>query len=173
MKKTLTTAVIISAVFLFTASSFAQPFQMEKRGHGFMKQSPGRIVRVLEAKQDELKITDKQLDQIKNLVFSFEEHAVKMGNANNLKHLELKKLLQDRENLDYKKIKVVLSELSDSKQEMFITRLQLREEIQSILSPEQREALKEMWKERPEGRRSFMRGERQGRFPRMREKRDE
>ena len=172
MKKGLMFSVIISVAVLFTASSLAQPFQDMRRGHRgqrMMRRAPGRILMVLKANQKELNITDDQIEKIKNLMDSSEEKMVEMQNANNLIQLELKKLLQDRENLDYDKIKATLSKASSNRHDMFIQRLKVREEINNILTPEQRDALKEMGKDRIRGRGSFPRGERFQRFQRFRE----
>jgi Spy/CpxP family protein refolding chaperone len=171
MKKIVTLSVIFSFLILFATSSFAQPQQrMMRRGKNFANRSPARILSVLKAKQKELKITDSQLERIKNLAFSFEEKMIKMRSNSSLQRLELKKLFQDRENLDYDKIKEALSKASSSRHDMVIERLQLREEIGKILTPEQREALKAMSKDRMKGRRGrglFQRGERQQQFPRL------
>ncbi len=171
MKKAVTFSVIFSVLILFTASSFAQPQQMKMRGKGMMKRSPAGILSVLKAKQKELKITDSQLEKIKNLAFSFEEKMINIRSNNSLQQLELRKLLQDRENLNYENIKAALSKASSGRQDMFIERLKLREEIDKILTAEQREAIKSMQKDRMKGRRgrgSFQRGNRLQRFRRLR-----
>lgn len=147
MKKAVALFIVFSVVILFTASVFAESQRGMMRGKGFAKRSPVRILHVLKAKQKELKITDSQLDKIKSLVFSFEEKMIQMRSKTSLQHLELRKLTQDEENLDYEKIKAVLSKTSNSRQEMFIKRLKLRKEIENILTPEQREALKKMGEE--------------------------
>ncbi len=172
MKKNLMFSVIVSVAVLFTASSLAQSFQgmrIGHRGHKMMRQAPGRILMVLKAKQKELNITDDQIEKIKNLVDTSEEKMVEMQNANNLIQLELKKLLQDRDNLDYDKIKATLSKASGNRHDMFIQRLKVREEINNILTPEQRDALKEMGKDRMRSRRFYPRGERFQCFRRFRE----
>jgi len=174
MKKGMTFFVIFSVLILFIASSFAQPFRGMRRGEGLMKRSPARILFVLKAKQKELKITDSQLDKIKNLVFSFEEKMIQMRSNCSLQRLELRRLLQDRENLDYEKMRAALSKSSNSRQDIFIERLKLRNEIQNILTPEQREAMramrKDMREDRPRGRRLFQRGDRLQRFPKFRDR---
>ena len=76
--------------------------------------------------------------------------------------------MQDRENLDYAKIKAALSKSADNRHEMFIHKLKVREEIGNVLTPEQRDALKEMGKDRIGARRFFQRGERGERFQRFR-----
>lgn len=172
MKKGLIFSVIVSVAVLFTASSFAQPFQGMRRGHQghkMMRHAPGRILMVLKANQKELNITDDQLEKIKNLMDSSAEKMVEMENSNNLTQLELKKLLQDRENLDYAKIKATLSKASSNRHDMFIQRLKARDEINNILTPEQHDALKEMGKDRMKDRGFFPRGERFQRFRRFRE----
>lgn len=169
MKKSIAIFIVFSVVILFTASVFAEPQRGMMRGKGFAKRSPARILHLLKAKQKELNITDDQLDKIKSLVFSLEEKMIQMRSKASLQRLELRKLMQDKEKLDYEKIKATLSKASSSRQEMFIERLKLREEIMNTLTPEQREALKEMREEGFRGRRFLQRGKRFQRFPRFRE----
>lgn len=170
MKKGMTFFVIFSVLILFIASSFAQPFRGMRKGEGLMKRSSARILFVLKAKQKELKITDSQLDKIKNLVFSFEEKMIQMRSNCSLQRLELRRLLQDRKNLDYEKVRAALSESSNSRHDIFIERLTLRNEIQNILTPEQREAMRAMREDRLRGRGLFQRGDRLQRFPRFRDR---
>ena len=158
MKKAITLFVFFSVLILFTASSFAEPQQrMMRRGKGFTNRSPARILVVLKAKQKELKITDSQIEKIKNLTFSFQEKMIKMRSDGSLQRLEMKKLFQDRENLDYGKIKAALTKASSGRHDMVIERLKLREEIGKVLTPEQSEALKSMQKDRMKGRRALQR----------------
>jgi len=167
MRKGLTLAVIFSVLVLFVASSFAQPQRQMMRGKRTFDRSHNRILAVLKANKEELKITDDQIEKIKNLGFSFQEKAIKMKKENNLLRLELQKLMQDRENLDYDKIKAVLSKSSASRQDMFIERLKLKDEIDNILTPEQSEALKAKAKDRFRGEMRPMR-DRMQRFPSQR-----
>ena len=172
MKRSLTISFIFSVAILFTASSYAQPFRGMKRGKRMMRESPARILFVLKAKQKELKITDSQLDKIQSLVFSFEEKMIQMRNNNSLQRLELKKLLQDKQNLDYEKISAALSKTSKARQDIFIEKLKLRDEIQNILKAEQRDALKAMRKNLQRRRRLFQRRNRLRQFPRLKELRE-
>lgn len=169
MKKALRLSIILSAVIVFSASSFAQPLRGMKRGRGLAMRSPEKILWILKAKQKELNITDSQIEKIQNLVFSFEEKMIQMRSQNDTERLNLRKLMQDREKLDYEKIKAALSKMSSSRQDMFIQRLKLREEIQNILTPEQREAMQEAVKERLKEGKFFQRGERMQRLPRWRD----
>jgi Spy/CpxP family protein refolding chaperone len=177
MKKAMTFSVVFSILILFAATSFAEPQQrIIRRGKGLAVRSPARILTVLRAKQKELKITDSQLDKIKNIAFSFQEKMIRMRSDSSLQRLEMRKLFQDRENLDYDKIKAALSKVSSVRHDMVIKSLKIREEIGKILTPEQREALKSMRKDRLEdgrallrrGRGLFLRGDRLQRFPLLR-----
>jgi Spy/CpxP family protein refolding chaperone len=91
-----------------------------------------------------------------------------------MQHLELQKLMQDRDNLDYEKIRGALSTTSEARTEMFIERLKQRDEINKILTPEQRNAIKAMMKDnfgtgfRPMMESMRDREQRDQRFPRMR-----
>jgi Spy/CpxP family protein refolding chaperone len=91
---------------------------------------------------------------------------LRMENENRLHQLELQKLMQERENLDYDKIEAILSKTSDIRNQMFIERLKLRDEIGKILTPEQKDALKAMEKE-GFGRRFQMMREKEDRLPQM------
>jgi len=172
MKKGMTMAVIFSVLVLFVAGSLAQPQQRLMRAKRTFDQSPNRILAVLKANQEELNITNEQIKQIQNLIFAHQEKAIQMRNENAIQRLELQKLLQDRESLDYEKIRSVLSQSSAARQEMFIQRLKQREEINKILTPEQREALKaltmDLMRERIRPLR-LMR-DRMQRFPRFRDR---
>lgn len=161
--------IVFSVVSLLTLGSFAQPRQIMKRGRGFAnmpqatKRSPVRIIRFLKAKKEELKVTDDQLKEIEDLIFSFEEEMIEVSKVNSLQRLELKKLMKDRDNLDYDKIRAELAKESESKHDMFIKRLELRDQIQNILTPDQKEKLKALRQEGPRGKRQFLGGDRQQR----------
>jgi Spy/CpxP family protein refolding chaperone len=147
LKKILTVFVFSSLSVLFAASSFAQPAQRMMRKNRSFDRAPNRILHFLKANQEELGITDSQMEQTQNLVFSHEEKMLKMRNDLDMQHLELQKLMQDRDNLDYEKIRGALSTTSEARTEMFIERLKQRDEINKILTPEQRDALKAMVKD--------------------------
>jgi Spy/CpxP family protein refolding chaperone len=168
MKKGLTLMVIFSFLVLSVASSFAQPQQRMPRAKRTFGRSQNRILGVLKANQDELNITDEQIEQVQNLVFSFKEKTIKRKSENSLNRVELQKLMQDRENLDYDKIKTVLSKTSDARTEMFIEGLKLKEEISNVLTPEQREAFKAKAKKGMRSRFRDLRDRMQQRSPRLR-----
>jgi len=167
MKKGLTLMVVFSFLVLSVASSFAQPQQRMPRAKRTFDRSQNRILAVLKANQEELNITDEQIEQVQNLVFSFKKKTIKRTSENSLSRLELQKLMQDRENLDYGKIKAVLSKTSAARTEMFIEGLKLREEISNVLTPEQREALKTKEREGIRSRARNLQDRMQQRFPRL------
>jgi len=173
MKKALKFSIIFSVIILFTASIFAEP-RIRMRDRDTFDMSHTRILRILQVNQKELKITDNQLEKIKNMVFSFEEKMIKMKNESNLQRLELRKLMQDRKNIDYEKIKGALSKASSYRTNMFIERLKLRNEILNVLTPEQQEAMdamrKDMWKDRMYQRHPLHREGRLKQFPRLKER---
>lgn len=160
--------VIFSFLVLSVASSFAQPQQKMTRAKRTFDRSQNRILAVLKANQDELNIADEQIEQVQNLVFSFKEKTIKRTSENSLIRLELQKLMQDRENLDYDKIKAILSKTSAARNEMFIEGLKLREEINNVLTQEQREALKAKTRDGMRSRSRNLRDRMQQRNPRLR-----
>lgn len=168
MKKFLTLTLIFSFLTLSVAIVFAQPQQRMPKARRTFDRSQNRILGVLKANQEDLDITDDQIEQVQNLVFSFKEKTIKMQNENSLSRLELQKLMQDRENLDYDKIKAVLSKTSAARNEMFIERLKLREEIDNVLTPDQREALKDKERIGVRGRFRNLRDQLHQRIPRLR-----
>ena len=141
MKKTITLSIILSFILLLSASAFAQPQRM-MRSPRMREQACTGILRFLKANQQELKIEDSQLAKVQDLVFSSAKKMIQMRDEASLQRLELQKLLQDKENLDYEKIKAALAKTSNIRQELFLERIKLRDQIDKILTPEQKEALK-------------------------------
>jgi len=90
-------------------------------------------------------------------ILKLEEKRVKRQNALNTQRLEHKKLMMDRENLDYDQLKALLLKDSENKLDLMIESMQLRDEIEAVLTPEQKAALKEMGRDRMGQSRSFMR----------------
>jgi len=168
MKKILAATLIFSFLTLSAAVVFAQPVQRMPRANRMFDRPQLRILSVLKTNQEELEITGEQMEKIQNLVFSFREKSLKMQNESEMSRLELQKLMLDRENLDYDKIKAILSKLSAVRNEMFIERLKLREEIDNVLTPEQREALGDMRRVGMKSRARDWRDRMRQRFPRMR-----
>jgi Spy/CpxP family protein refolding chaperone len=157
MKKTLTVFAIFAVIVLFAVDGFSQPFQGRRGNRDRMNQSPSRILRVLKINQEELKITDDQLKAIEDLAYSFEEKMIDARSEGSKQRLELRKLMQDRGNLDYAKLKEALSNASENRQDMVIDRLKLKDEIVNVLTSEQSEALKSMRLERFKDRRGTLR----------------
>ncbi len=163
--KRLTSFLVLIIGFSLTTSGVLAQARFGDR-HGPGRGGQGGILMILKAKQDELNITDEQLDKIKELMLTQEEKALKHKKAQAELSLELKKLMLGRENLDYGKLKQILSHQSEARNDMFIQRLKDRDEITAVLTPEQQEALKSLRSDRfLEGRRS-MRDHGRQRIPR-------
>ncbi len=167
MKKILTSTLIFFFLTLSVAVVYAQPPQRMTRARRIFDRPQNRILAVMKANQEELNITDEQIEQVQNLVFSFQERSLKMQNDTSLSRLELQKLMLDRENLDYDKIKAILSKSSAVRNEMFIEGLKLREEINNVLTPEQREALKDKTRDGMRSRVRDLRDRMRQRFHRL------
>jgi len=112
---------------------------------------------MLEARQEELNISDEQLAKIQELKLKQEENWVKQQNARNTQRLEQKKLMLDRENLDYGQFKALMIKNSDIRAEQRIEGMRQRDEIQNVLTPEQKEALRGLGRDRMGQRRGSMR----------------
>lgn len=164
MKKLTTIFLMLAGIFVFAGSNLAQHRQGAVRERGFRRPRQGGILMVLKAKQEELNVTDEQLDTIKNLQFKQEEAMVAHKNKMNELRLEMKKLMLE-ESKDYEKIKALLVKTSDSRNQMFITRLKHREEVHSVLTPEQKEALKALDKDHQRMGRRSPRGRQQRHSP--------
>jgi Spy/CpxP family protein refolding chaperone len=168
MRKLKTFTLITAALFMISTMGFAQVQRRMPRGKRMDRRADRGILFVLKAHQKELNVTDDQLKKIEELSLAFREKTVKMQNEHKLLQLELEKLLLDKEAKDYAKIEKALSNISVAKNEMIVERMKHQEEIHSVLTPEQLEALRSQM-----GRRFADRGFRRGRgqsrqFPRMR-----
>jgi len=196
MKKITTVFLMVSGMLLFTAGTFAQSREdiykqrefmrqratmqprgtMRQRGiigqrgivgqRGTIGQRQGRLLAILYARQDELKITDKQLEKIKSLTLKMEEDMIQSKNDINTQQFELKKLMMDRKNRDYEKTKSLMSRTSDMRHDMFIQRMKNRDEILNVLTEEQQEALMIGYRNFASQRRSFLRNRIPRRFDR-------
>lgn len=133
---------------------------------GIMGQGQGRLLAILYARQDELKITDEQLEKIKSLTLKMEEDMIQSKNDMNIQQFELQKLMIERKNRDYEKIKSLTSKTSGIRQDMFIQRMKNRDEILNLLTEEQQEALKTGYRTFASQRRSFLRNRTVRRFNR-------
>lgn len=133
---------------------------------GAMGQRQGRLLAILYSRQDELKITDNQLEKIKSLTLKMEEDMIQSKNDMNTQQFELKKLMMERGNRDYEKIKSLMRKTSDLRQEMFIQRMKNRDEILNVLTEEQQEALKAGYINFTSQRQSFLRNRTSRRFNR-------
>lgn len=170
LKKTSKAIVVVAVMIAFTVGLAAQAPRADfkgkamRQGRGMMGPGVTGIYRVLQANREELNIADTQLEKIKGIMLAFEETKVKTQNEINTRQLEMKKLMM-ADKKDYKKIKSVLSGISDARHDMMITGMKIRDDIKNILTPEQQEALKKLLGRRMGGRRFIQRGPRGLRGP--------
>jgi Spy/CpxP family protein refolding chaperone len=162
MKKITTIFLVLAAFFMFSTGVAAQSRMRPTQSKNIRRPAQGRLLTILQTKQDELKITDEQIQKIKEHTLAMEEKAVQQRNSMNVQRLELKKLMLDKENWDLSKIKALLSQSAENRVDHFISRLKAQEEIRNILSPEQLEAVKELTRyrfqrQRPHSQNRFQR----------------
>jgi Spy/CpxP family protein refolding chaperone len=171
MKKTTLALFMVAGLLTFTGFVLASS-QMGQQGRGIRQARPGvdqaqrrrpmrarsgGLLTVLEARQEELNISDEQIGKIKDLILKLEEKRVEQQNAANTRRLEQRKLMSDRDNLDYGQLRALLLKGSEIRVDQMIDSMRLRDEIDAVLTPEQKDALKEMGRDRMEQRRGFMR----------------
>ena len=130
---------------------------MRSGGHMAMR-SPMRMIAVLKARQAELKITDAQLKKIENLMYAFQKKQIKVQSEAGLLRLEMRKFMQDQGSRDYAKIKAFMEKSSGIRQDMVIERMKHQDEVLSVLTPEQQQAVKALRLQRFKGNRMSMRG---------------
>lgn len=161
MKNTLKITGILSVVLILSLSMIAQP-QGRMRGKQQFARQPqrGGILSILKFHQEELKITDEQLKQIEGLMDSHMEEMIKVKSEGQLQALGLRKLMQDRDNRDYAKIKEALAKASTFRNDQIIDRMQHQEKLMNVLTLEQKEALKSLQKDRFQRGQRFMQGRR-------------
>ena len=167
MKKINTLITLSIGLFFFAASVSASPQMTRPGNRHIMRTGPDRLLDVLKTKQNELKITDEQLDKIEELTFAMEEKAIKLRSDIAGAQLELRRHMRDMENRDYEKIKSLLMRSAELRADMALNRMALREEITNILTPEQRTALKETVNQAIRARRLMERRELIRRNPRV------
>jgi Spy/CpxP family protein refolding chaperone len=134
---------MIGTLFL-TSLLAAQPPMAQRRDRSFARRPMQPPLQFLKSQRERLNITDEQLTRIEELTLRLEEKTVATRNALNTEQFELRKLMIDPEARDYDKIKAQLGRISQLRNEMLIERMRLQDEIRSVLTPEQREALKDM-----------------------------
>lgn len=123
---------------------------------------PGRGMRMLDRGKlrEELGLTDEQIERLRALRFEGAKKKIQMRSQLSLKRLELRELLQadepSRTAIDRK-----LREVSDAQHALLKQRIEQRLAMRTVLTPEQRDQLKEL---RPRFRRPG-RIHRRGGFP--------
>jgi len=146
MKKLSTIIILLACVSLITVSVSASPQLDRSRRRASIRPDTGRILNVLKAKQDELEITDEQLNKIEELTIKMEDKTVEIKNDLAKIQLELRRELRDREERDYDQLKSLITQSANLRADMIINRMKLKDEINHVLTEEQITALKDMFK---------------------------
>jgi len=162
-KKTLVFTVII--LFGLASLSLGAPQPVRRNFRARMVQPGWGLLKMLEARQQELGVTNDQLQKIQNLVNAYEEKMIDLKSQMSKYRLEMRNLFWVRENVNLNQLRKALDEAAKFRQEMIIQRIQLRQEINSILTPDQRNALQKMWQEFGGRRDAFLRQGRAQRQP--------
>jgi Spy/CpxP family protein refolding chaperone len=135
-----------------------------QREHG-----PALFMRLafLQARQDELNISDEQLRQVEELTFQLEEIRIEQQSLAAENRLALKKLML-QELRDYGRIEALMNQTAENRNAALVEGMKIREQIESVFSPEQMEALREAAREEISKRRPLRRAPQMGRLPRSR-----
>jgi len=170
MKKRNVLITVSSLLVLLSVGAFGQArrsLTRERRMEPERMRLQMRLLTALEANKEELKITDEQLENIRSLMDSQKETAIKMQADLDLKRLELDKLMRREQRKNYAEIEARMDAAAAVRQDMMIERMKNRDAIMENFTPEQHEAMKTLFKERREQREPFMRrGRLQQGFPR-------
>ena len=141
MRKTALILLIFAGVLAVSAVVVSQSPLKGHQAREFTRPEHGRFLMVLNARKEELKITDEQLVQIKDLQMKLEEKRVEHQNNANTGRMELKKWHMDTEKRDYNDLRTLLNKSAQARTDMLISQMQLRDQINNVLTEEQREAL--------------------------------
>ncbi len=170
MRKTALILLVFAGVLSLSVVAISQSPKMGQRPRDFTRSEQGRLLGILDARKEELKITDKQLAKIKDLQMMLGEKRVEHQNNANTQRLELKKWQTNTDKRDYDTLRTLLNKRAQARTDMLISQIQMREQVFNVLTEEQREALKannhQMGRERGPSR--DQRRRQQGRFPRSR-----
>jgi len=147
MRKKMTVVFAVASLLLLASAGFAQP-QGRMMGRAHEMRGHANIIPFLILHQDELKITDEQLEKIKDLTYKFEKDMIRLRSEGSEMRLELKKLVQGEKARDYVQIKKMLAAAAENRHQGIIQRLKMQDEIHKILTSEQQDALKSLHKDR-------------------------
>ncbi|MBN1271974.1 MAG: Spy/CpxP family protein refolding chaperone [Candidatus Aminicenantes bacterium] len=156
MKKGIIVLLVVLLTGVLMAEGFAQPFRGRIDRRPMSNRDVGGFLWILRQNQEELNITDEQMNKIKGLMDEFEKSMLKMRQTNQTLQLELRQLIRE-ENRDYALLRKTMEKISSGRHDMVIAGMKLRDEMINILTPEQKEKLKEMRQDRMLGSRGMFR----------------
>jgi len=142
MKHTVKMVGIFGMTALLAIPGFAQVgSRMQGRNMRAPRMQNGMMV-MLKARQSELKLTDKQLASIQGLVDAHRKAEVDMQREAALQRLEIQKLSRDRVDMDLDLYRKSLEKASALRISGQLARLRLHQDINKVLTVEQRDVLK-------------------------------
>lgn len=120
--------------------------------------------------QDELNISDEQLQQIEELTFQMEEIRIKQQSMAAENRLKMKKNLME-ESRDYARIESLMNQNAENRNRVIVEGMKIRDRMESVLTQEQLDALRETAREELSQRRPLLRERLSHELPRLRERR--
>ena len=123
----------------------------------------------LKAHQEELGISGDQLAQVEELTFQMEEIRIQQQNLAAEHRLELKKLMME-ESKDYTRIESLMNQTAESRNRAIVEGMKISDQIESVFTPDQLDALKKAAREEMAQRRPLLRERINDRLSRFRER---
>ncbi|MCJ7679148.1 MAG: Spy/CpxP family protein refolding chaperone [Candidatus Aminicenantes bacterium] len=149
--------IVVMTIFLTTLVSA----QFRGRTPGLNMRAPRMQdgMMMLNACRAELKLTDEQVSAIQNLMDAHQKARIDMEKDAALQHLEMQKQFRNRAEMDLDLYRKSLEKASALQIEQQVARMRLRQDIEKVLTEEQREILwQRMNKDMPRLNRRFNRG---------------
>jgi len=141
-------AFIVSlAIFslLIAGDTYSQPAGFEDgmgRGRGPMHRGDGPMYfGNLEQMKEVLKLSDKQIEQIGRINQEFRDSMIRLHDKMRPMQLRLKELLLN-DSISYVEIRALLIKISEVEVDMRMLRIKQRNEIEKVLTKEQKDRLK-------------------------------
>ena len=158
MKKSVLKVLSLLVVLSFFAGS---SYAFGPKGGGFGFPPIGVLVK-------ELKLTSEQKDQLIDLFNQTQKEMIKTRAEMRITMIDLRTEMM-KDNPDEKVINNLIDKIGEYTKKLTGIRVSRHLEVKKILTPEQREKLRELilsrkWRRGPRGRRGFRRGMGQGRF---------
>ena len=149
--------IVVMAIFLTTLASAQFRGRMPGRDMKAPHMQDGMMM--LKARRAELKLTDEQVAAIQNLMDAHRKTCIDMEKDTALQRLDMQKQFRNRAEMDLDMYRKSLEKASALRINSQVARMRLRQDIEKVLTEEQREILRQrMDKDIPRLNRRFNRG---------------